>query len=79
MGINFVCCKRSENINNIIKRTDELSNKEEEVDYLNFDDNNNNALNNDIELMIETELPLDFQHNISLNNIFYFINYFILI
>jgi len=68
MGINFVCCKRSENINNIIKRTDELSNKEEEVDYLNFDDKNNNALNNDIELMIETELPLDFQHNISLNN-----------
>ena len=36
MGINFVCCKRSENINNIIKRTDELSNKEEEVDYLTF-------------------------------------------
>ena len=68
MGNNFVCCKRSENINNIIKGSDEISNKEEEKDYLNLDDKNNNSLNNDIKLIIDTELPLDFQYNLSLNN-----------
>ena len=68
MGNNFVCCQRTENINNIIKGNDELSNKEEDIDYLNLDDKNNNSLNNDIELIIDTELPLDFQYNLSLNN-----------
>ena len=68
MGNNLVCCKRSENISNIIKQKDELSNKNEEEDYLNFDEKNNNALNNEIELIIETELPKDFPHNLSINN-----------
>ena len=68
MGNNLVCCKRSENISNIIKQKDELSNKNEEEDYLKFDEKNNNALNNEIELIIETELPKDFPHNLSINN-----------
>ena len=68
MGNNFVCCQRTENINNIIKGNDELSNKEQDIDYLNLDDKNNNSLNNDIELKIETELPLDFNYNLPLNN-----------
>ena len=67
MGNNFICCKRTENINNIIKNKDELYNKNEE-DYLNFDEKNNTALNNEIELVIETELPKDFPYNSSLNN-----------
>ena len=68
MGNNFICCQRTENINNIIKHNDELSNKDESIDYLKLDDKNNNPINNDIELMIETELPLDFHYNLSLNN-----------
>ena len=67
MGNNFICCKRTENINNIIKNKDELYNKNEE-DYLNFDEKNNTALNNEIELVIETELPKDFPYNSPLNN-----------
>ena len=67
MGNNFICCKRTENINNILKNKDELNNKKEE-DYLNFDEKNNTALNNEIELVIETELPKDFPYNSSLNN-----------
>ena len=67
MGNNFICCKRTENINNILKNKDELNNKKEE-DYLNFDEKNNAALNNEIELVIETELPKDFPYNSSLNN-----------
>ena len=67
MGNNFICCKRTENINNILKNKDELNNKKEE-DYLNFDEKNNAALNNEIELVIETELPKDFPYNPSLNN-----------
>jgi len=62
MGNNFICCKRTENINNILKNKDELNNKKEE-DYLNFDEKNNTALNNEIELVIETELPKDFPYN----------------
>lgn len=68
MGNNFICCQRTENINNIIKHNDELSNKDESIDYLKLDDKNINPINNDIELMIETELPLDFHYNLSLNN-----------
>ena len=68
MGNNFICCRRTENISNIIKNKDELSNKEEE-DYLNFDEKNNNTLNNEIELIIETETPLSFPYHPSLNNI----------
>ena len=67
MGNNFICCKRTENINNILKNKDELNNKKEE-DYLNFDEKNNTALSNEIELVIETELPKDFPYNSSLNN-----------
>ena len=70
MGNTFVCCKRSENINNIIKHNNELSHKEETEDYLNFEEkNNNNSLNNEIELNIETELPITFPYNSSLNNL----------
>jgi len=68
MGTNLVCCKRSENISNILKQKDELSNKNEEEDYLKFDEKNNNKLDNEIELIIETELPKDFPHNLSINN-----------
>jgi len=70
MGNTFVCCKRSENINNIIKHNNELSHKEETEDYLNFEEkNNNNSLNNEIELNIETELPITFPYNSTLNNL----------
>ena len=68
MGNNLVCCKRTDNISNIIKHKDELSNKNEEEDYLNFDEKNNNPLNNEIELIIETELPKEFPYNLSVNN-----------
>ena len=69
MGINnFICCKRSENINGIIKHDDELSNKEEKEDYLKFAEKNNDAINNDIELNIDPELPLDFPYTQTLNN-----------
>ena len=68
MGTNLICCRRTENISNIIKHKDELSHKEE-YDYLNFEEKNNNALNNEIELVIETDLPLEFPHNLSQNSI----------
>ena len=68
MGTNLICCRRTENISNIIKHKDELSHKEE-YDYLNFEEKNNNALNNEIELVIETDLPLEFPHILSQNNI----------
>ena len=69
MGNTFVCCKRSENINSILKHNNELSHKEETEDYLNFDEkNNNNTLNNEIELNIETELPIHFPYNSELIN-----------
>ena len=68
MGTNLICCRRTENISNIIKHKDELSHKEE-YDYLNFEEKNNNTLNNEIELVIETDLPLEFPHNLSQNNI----------
>ena len=68
MGNNFVCCKRSDNITNIIRHKDELSNKNEE-DYLNFfEQNNNNSLEKEIKLIIEPELPKNFQYNKLLNN-----------
>ena len=70
MGNNLVCCKRSENINNILKNNNELSHKEETEDYLNFEEkNNNNSLNNEIELNIETELPINFPYDSSLINL----------
>ena len=68
MGTNLICCRRTENISNIIKHKDELSHKEE-YDYLNLEEKNNNALNNEIELVIETDLPLEFPHILSQNNI----------
>ena len=70
MGNNLICCKKTDNITHIINHEDELSNKSEE-DYLNFiekNNNNNNAIENEINFTIDPELPLDFQYNLSLTN-----------